>query len=290
MSFFVGYPKFDGVRGAYAADPSGWLLSSTGLHSERPAGDVFLIGCGLVPESCVLVGYFVIGGLVPTDAAPGVVASRWFSLPDLRLPMQVARSLPQVDNGERSIFQLDEDVGRQLLKIVQGHLDAIGSSVSLGKPRTKAVREKSPEEQAEAIESKAKGRLGQAGFRAKLIGAYKACPLTGCTIDEVLSAAHIWEYHQGGVHELWNGILLRADIHLLFDRHLLRIFPGDPPIIVLDDSIHGVPGYDFHLKPLTVPKGVDKDRMNEVLRERWNAANGGIEPFPEPKPEDVRKK
>src|SRR5947209_10008855 len=99
------------------------------------------------------------------------------------------------------------------------------------------------------------------------------CAITECSIDEVLSAAHILDYSVSECQEVWNGILLRADIHLLFDRHLLRIFPGDPPIVMLHPNIQKVELYKgLHLRRMRLPSPFDQ-RTNEELRRRWDAAN-----------------
>lgn len=67
-------------------------------------------------------------------------------------------------------------------------------------------------------------RQGQAQFRRTLLKAYNGrCAVTGCPVVDVLEAAHIKPYlgpHTNSVH---NGLLLRADVHTLFDLGLLRI-------------------------------------------------------------------
>lgn len=65
-------------------------------------------------------------------------------------------------------------------------------------------------------------REGQPVFRRRLIEAYSGqCAVTGCAIRELLEAAHIRPY-AGAYHcQARHGILLRSDIHTLFDRGLL---------------------------------------------------------------------
>lgn len=61
-------------------------------------------------------------------------------------------------------------------------------------------------------------RRGQRTFRQALIEAYEgACAVTGCTAIEVLEAAHIVPYRGNHTNRVENGLLLRADIHTLFD-------------------------------------------------------------------------
>ncbi|STZ07128.1 Uncharacterised protein [Moraxella caprae] len=68
-------------------------------------------------------------------------------------------------------------------------------------------------------------RPKQANFRAELIKLWKCCPITGCDILDILDAAHIYPYRGEKDNQISNGILLRTDIHKLFDRYLLSINP-----------------------------------------------------------------
>ena len=67
-------------------------------------------------------------------------------------------------------------------------------------------------------------RRGQAAFRSALLEAYEAkCCVTGCTLKDALEAAHISPYRGDHSNHIQNGLLLRADIHTLFDLGLLTI-------------------------------------------------------------------
>ncbi|WP_225616683.1 HNH endonuclease [Variovorax sp. 38R] len=67
-------------------------------------------------------------------------------------------------------------------------------------------------------------RRGQPKFRKDLIKAYDGkCAVTGCEIEAVLEAAHIIPYMDGDTNHVVNGLLLRADVHTLFDLGLLKI-------------------------------------------------------------------
>ena len=69
-----------------------------------------------------------------------------------------------------------------------------------------------------------KVRRGQAEFRASLIGAYDGrCAVTGSRIVDLLEAAHILPHAEGTDYSVSNGLLLRADIHTLYDLLLLSI-------------------------------------------------------------------
>jgi putative restriction endonuclease len=61
-------------------------------------------------------------------------------------------------------------------------------------------------------------RLGQGAFRLSVTDCYeRSCAVTGERTLPILDAAHIRAYGAGGEHVLSNGILLRTDIHRLFD-------------------------------------------------------------------------
>ncbi len=69
-------------------------------------------------------------------------------------------------------------------------------------------------------------RMGQGSFRADVLSAYNGvCAVTGAATPEVLEAAHIFPYKGPETNHVTNGILLRGDIHTLFDLGLLRISP-----------------------------------------------------------------
>ena len=69
-------------------------------------------------------------------------------------------------------------------------------------------------------------RRGQKRFRDSLIDAYEGrCAITGCSILAVLEAAHIFPYMGPETNASENGLLLRADIHTLFDSKLLAVDP-----------------------------------------------------------------
>jgi putative restriction endonuclease len=72
----------------------------------------------------------------------------------------------------------------------------------------------------------AQQRLGQGAFRLLVTKVYDgACAVTGEHSLPVLDAAHIRPYSEGGSHTLPNGLLLRSDIHRLFDRGYVTVTP-----------------------------------------------------------------
>ena len=89
------------------------------------------------------------------------------------------------------------------------------------------------------VERQIKERRGQQDFRNALRKKYgDRCLVTECTVLDVLEAAHIKPYQGEGDNHPENGLLLRADIHTLFDLDLLGIKP-DGLRVELHPSIAG---------------------------------------------------
>lgn len=67
-------------------------------------------------------------------------------------------------------------------------------------------------------------RRGQAEFRKLLMDAYGgACAVTGCSLKAILEAAHVHPYRGVQTNVVSNGLLLRTDIHTLFDLGLIAV-------------------------------------------------------------------
>lgn len=71
-----------------------------------------------------------------------------------------------------------------------------------------------------------RARIGQGSFRVLVTEAYdRRCAMTGERTLPVLEAAHIKPYAQSGPHRTSNGLLLRSDLHILFDRGYITVSP-----------------------------------------------------------------
>jgi putative restriction endonuclease len=86
-------------------------------------------------------------------------------------------------------------------------------------------------------------RQGAPKFRRLLLDCYRGkCALSGCDADAVLEAAHIVPYSGQSTNHAQNGLLLRADLHTLFDRGLLGIDPTQYTVVLhpaLRDTAYG---------------------------------------------------
>lgn len=76
-------------------------------------------------------------------------------------------------------------------------------------------------------------REGRNLFRTALVEAYGGCcAVTGCDAAEALEAAHIYPYRGPATNRVTNGLLLRADIHALFDRGSVSIHEATYRVLV----------------------------------------------------------
>lgn len=69
-----------------------------------------------------------------------------------------------------------------------------------------------------------KARIGQGDFRDRLFDKWKRCCMTGCTIRPILRASHIKPWRHSTNEErldVFNGLLLSANMDALFDRGLI---------------------------------------------------------------------
>jgi putative restriction endonuclease len=82
-------------------------------------------------------------------------------------------------------------------------------------------------------------RRGQKAFRDALIAAYEGrCAISGCSILDVLEAAHIYPYRGPETNKVTNGLLLRADLHTLFDCGLITV-DADRLAVVVAPRLRG---------------------------------------------------
>ena len=101
-------------------------------------------------------------------------------------------------------------------------------------------------------------RLGEGTFRALVTDAYNyKCAISSEKILPVLQAAHIRPLHKGGENEVRNGLLLRSDLHTLFDHNYLTIEPNDRTLVVSrrlhDDFDNGKYYHDLNGTRLASP-------------------------------------
>lgn len=110
-------------------------------------------------------------------------------------------------------------------------------------------------------------RRGQPEFRQKLLSAYgNRCAVSGCDAVEALEAAHIIPYQGVDTNNLSNGLILRGDLHTLFDLRLLAV-DADSLTVVLSPSLLHTSYRELHGRQLSVPESVSAQPSSEALRQ-----------------------
>lgn len=85
----------------------------------------------------------------------------------------------------------------------------------------------------EEVVIKRRNAQQQADFRKRVLeNCNYRCVVTGTKVLEVLEAAHLQDVCNGGKYATDNGIMLRKDLHALFDRGLLMINPENMQVII----------------------------------------------------------
>ena len=100
-------------------------------------------------------------------------------------------------------------------------------------------------------------RLGQGAFRVLVTDIYhRRCAVTQERTLPALEAAHIRPYAEGGVHEASNGLLLRRDIHSLFDAGYVTVTPDmtfEVSRRIREEYENGRHYYELHGQPIQPP-------------------------------------
>ena len=97
-------------------------------------------------------------------------------------------------------------------------------------------------------------RRGQRRFRSELLAAYGyRCAITGSDVIETLEAAHIASHTGGGAMAVANGLLLRADLHTLFDLDLIALDTATWAVLVSPKLLKTESAEEFMGRRLRLP-------------------------------------
>jgi predicted RNA-binding Zn-ribbon protein involved in translation (DUF1610 family) len=110
-------------------------------------------------------------------------------------------------------------------------------------------------------------RIGQAAFRNRLLARFHVvCAFTGPAPGAALEAAHLYRYSDSGEHHDDGGLLLRRDIHRLFDLGQITVDPATMTIDVGDDLSSFSEYSCLQGRPLQVPMTSGQRRWLEAHR------------------------
>ncbi len=188
-----------------------------------------------------------------------------FFLPPERWIPAPAGWKPNIVQGRT--YDLAEAEGRHLWQQVNAALIAGEVRVLQTEPALDAPRFGSP--------ALTLPRLGQGSFRVLVTDAYdRRCAVTGERTLPVLEAAHIRPYADGGEHRVDNGLLLRRDLHTLFDRGYVTVTPSYSLEVsrrIREEFENGRDYYALQGKELRPPEDRFEPPSPEFLR--WHNEN-----------------
>lgn len=173
------------------------------------------------------------------------------------------RDIAEIDYIYEQMAQLYTSVSRagdqsRLLARVTAHINESDYFNTVNEPDT---REKVLREVVQ--------RRGQMEFRNNLLAAYNGrCVVSNCDAIPALEAAHIVPYTANGTHAISNGLLLRADLHTLFDLDLIAIQPASRKV-VLANELQNTAYAEFDGAKLRAPEKPEATPSEEVLLHRW---------------------
>ena len=110
-------------------------------------------------------------------------------------------------------------------------------------------------------------RQGQPRFRGELLEVYgRRCAITDCDVTEALEAAHILPYVNEQRNHVSNGLLLRADIHTLFDLGLIAV--GEDLKLLVASSLRKTQfGVDLSGRKLRLPNSSNAAPNRDALKQ-----------------------
>jgi hypothetical protein len=130
------------------------------------------------------------------------------------------------------------------------------------------------EDTRQAIFAAIKIRQGQGKFRRELLKAYDSkCAITGFNVIAALEAAHIVPYRGRHTNKVSNGLILRADLHTLFDLNLIAI--NTSMRVLLSPSLYGTCYEKFARTKIDLPRDTNKQPSREALAWRMLYFNNG---------------
>ena len=138
---------------------------------------------------------------------------------------------------------------------------------------TRAPATAEPEEPVQGRVVPVSQRLGQGAFRVLVTDTYeRRCAVTGEKDLPALGEARMQPVAGGGPHSVSNGLLLRSDVHMLYDRGYVTIAPDLRFRVIRrlkKDFDNGEHYHQLDGSTIWVPRGADERPRRELLE--WHA-------------------
>ena len=233
----------------------GWLLEYHQENADPAARDTMFTNRGLM--QCI-ADRIPVGVL--RERAPATRHSRYDVL---------GLALPVSWSDGRFYF---ESLNPRAILVVDPVSDVLEATASAEVDQEAAVEGGAPDDDYDArlrVVRQIVARRGQAGFRAALLDAYSGrCAVTGFDAAPALEGAHLRPYRGPDSNHVTNGLLLRADIHTLFDLGLLAPHPVTR-IITVSKLLAGTQYEPLSSSQLTDPVEAWQRPDQEALEIIW---------------------
>ena len=179
---------------------------------------------------------------------------------------------PSIVQGKS--YESEERIGAQLWAEVQARLARVEPAEAFSQADGASLQaEESPRYGAEFL---TRARLGQGAFRVLVTDAYaRRCAITGERTLPALEAAHIQPFAKSGPNVTANGLLLRSDLHKLFDSGYLSVAPDLSVEVsrkIKEEYENGRDYYALHGRKLVVVPATQKDRPSSQFL-GWHNSN-----------------
>jgi len=152
-------------------------------------------------------------------------------------------------------YDMNEAEGKKLWGVVLDRLSYTNKSGMVAEPLS-----------AYGNEYLVKTRLGHGGFASLVRGAYnRQCAISGEKALPVLQAAHIKPFKEQGPNRVDNGLLLRSDLHILFDRGYITVTPENKIEVsrkIKEEFNNGKHYYSYNGNKLSVLPQSSDERPN----------------------------
>lgn len=217
----------------------------------------------------IIQGYRRDGERNPNIGCIALTAPVFFRREDwIPVPADWSTSIVQ---GKR--YSTDTTIGNALWQQVQATLSRYQTPVSQTISRSLFDVEESLPQYGNSVLRKV--RIGQGAFRVSIIDAYtKRCAITGEKTLPVLEAAHIKPFADLGPNYTSNGILLRSDMHKLFDNGYITVTPDytiEVSSRIREEFSNGKEYYQYHGKPLAIIPSLAENKPSPLYLDYHNS-------------------
>ncbi|MEZ0485918.1 HNH endonuclease [Fibrella aquatica] len=304
MDYYMGVTDwnwYNYLRARSPEDINFWQPGGQGIFRALSPGGVFLFKLKSPYNAIGGLGYFWAHSQLPLNLAWDTFGSRngFNTIEDFRRSIQQYRKTTERNPVigcialTNPIFFKQEDwisiPPNWSNSIVQGKKyntnDAIGLALwqQVQATFTKYVLPTSTERASYVEEVAAqygnsvltKVRIGQGAFRLSVIDAYsKRCAITGEKTLPVLEAAHIKPFSEAGSNTVSNGLLLRSDMHKLFDDGYITVTPElkiEVSQRIREEFNNGKEYYQYHGKQLAVLPALEANKPSRVYLDYHNS-------------------